>query len=153
MSLCDKVQCLSNDGSLIYSGSCDERISKFFTQNFGVQIPKFCNPSDFLIKLAHDPKLVSRKLTTTKLNLKSEVKHSLVEEKAKTNLFKFIKAQTRSAPVLEQLKQIFLRLILLSMRSPKVMLSLFGISVFVSFLISSVYSGVGALEMNLFDRA
>jgi hypothetical protein len=116
-------------------------------------VPKFCNPSDFLIKLAHDPALVSHKITTKKLNSKAIGKFSQIPEKNEKDLHKFINIDSRSAPVFEQLKELFIRLMMLSLRSPKVMLILFGISLFVSFLIIAVFGGVGGNDMNLFDRA
>jgi ATP-binding cassette subfamily G (WHITE) protein 2 len=70
-SLFDKVICMS-DGEIIYNGRCDDSIKDYFLR-LGVQMPKYVNPADFLIKLAAEPKLID-----------SNLGHSLIVKKCKS---------------------------------------------------------------------
>jgi len=64
-ALFDRVICLS-EGHAIYNGHVSE--IKEYTENIlKVPYPKFTNPSDFLIKLAISPQIVSPILTPERL--------------------------------------------------------------------------------------
>ena len=51
--MCDQISCLS-DGCQIYFGPPNNNLREYFN-TMGVKIPKYCNPSDFLLKLSNEP--------------------------------------------------------------------------------------------------
>ena len=52
VQLFDQLQCMSN-GHVIYSGPSGKALSAYFKANFGLQVPRFYNPADFLINVAN----------------------------------------------------------------------------------------------------
>ena len=64
-ALFDRVICIS-DGEQIYNGKCDQSMKAYF-KTLGVEMPRYVNPADFLIKLAIDPKIVSKRLQHSEL--------------------------------------------------------------------------------------
>jgi hypothetical protein len=63
------VICLS-EGHVIYQGPVNE-IKNYFEKNFEYKFPKYINPSDFLLKLAQAPYLVSPFFNLEMLRTKS----------------------------------------------------------------------------------
>ena len=55
-----------SDGEQIYNGKCDQSMKGYF-KKFGVIMPKYVNPADFLIKLAIDSKIVDKRLKHSEL--------------------------------------------------------------------------------------
>jgi hypothetical protein len=68
--LFDRVICLS-EGHIIYQGPVNG-IKEYFETNFSYTFPKYTNPSDFLLKLAQAPHLVSPFFTFEILRAKAE---------------------------------------------------------------------------------
>ena len=63
--LFDRVICLS-EGRTLYNGRVAD-IKPYFEGQFGLQMPRYTNPSDYLIKLATDTRLVSADLSIEEL--------------------------------------------------------------------------------------
>jgi hypothetical protein len=57
-----------SEGQAIYNGPMQD-IKSYFKQNMGLTMPLFTNPSDYLIKLAIEPKIVDKDLTSEKLSI------------------------------------------------------------------------------------
>lgn len=63
--LFDKVICLS-DGHTIYNGPVAD-IKSYFSRNLNLELPLYCNPADYLLKVATDPTIVDAKLSRERL--------------------------------------------------------------------------------------
>lgn len=114
-------------------------------------MPKFTNPSDFLIKLATDPSLVSPNLTIEKLERASKGKYEAFLKKegvSKLNQDSLKSIKTiRSTSFRKQFRVLMRRCIVGFKRVPLVLFALFGMAIFAVFLISSIFNGVGKATM------
>lgn len=69
-----------SDGYTIYNGQVSD-VKSYFENEFGLHMPKYTNPSDYLIKLATVPSLVDPGLSIQKL-VKAQEKNFALNRKA-----------------------------------------------------------------------
>ncbi len=69
-----------SDGYTIYNGQVYD-VKPYFENEFGLHMPKYTNPSDYLIKLATVPSLVDPGLSIQKL-VKAQEKNFALNRKA-----------------------------------------------------------------------
>ena len=153
VNLCDQISCLSN-GSQVYLGPPDDSLRTYFSE-MGVQMPKYCNPADFLLKIANEPE----KYGTDFAHLTSEKQQNKIREYARNGRGKNDKEYIEHVIANDveivkynlQFKEIFMRTSMMALRAPTAIIGLIGISSFASFLTNSIFAGVGKSEIDFMD--
>ncbi|CDW87920.1 abc transporter family protein [Stylonychia lemnae] len=144
--LFDRTICLS-EGHTIYNGPTNQ-IPGYFMKNFGLKIKKYTNPADYLIKMAHDPKLISDKLTIDALKIQSERKiRKIVKTTEKQNLplVSGIEVE-RASSFYKQCRTLLIRYFEGFLKIPLAIFAIFGISIFMIGLVGSIYFNVGQID-------
>eukprot|EP00347_Sterkiella_histriomuscorum_P003988 403362177 len=154
--LFDKTICLS-EGQVIYDGET-KNIGSYFVNKFGVQIKKYTNPADFLIKISHDPKLASKNLSIDKLvkEAKNEFskqqkfitkqKHNNQKDQLQTALN--VISVERHSSILKQCKTMLIRYANGYYKVPLGMFAIFGTSIMMVAFVGSIYKNVGELDVD-----
>jgi ABC-type multidrug transport system ATPase subunit len=122
VQLFDQLQCMSN-GHVIYSGPADKALSKYFKANFGLQVPQFYNPADFLINVANGHPNMSIAQDALVAKAKQEIKIRIREQSEQKDLGsdklqELMDNDKRLQKYGVQLKEICMRMVLLAIRSP-----------------------------------
>jgi hypothetical protein len=150
--LFDRVICLS-EGHVIYQGPVNG-IKEYFEKNFSYTFPKYTNPSDFLLKLAQAPHLVSPFFTFEILRAKAEENYNkmITDEDSKISKYTYddmkgIKS-IRYTHFWKQFWLLFLRVYVGFWRQTLFVWGTFGNALFAAFLVSSIYYNTCSVHLS-----
>lgn len=140
----DRVICMSV-GRTIYNGPV-KGINGYFS-GLGSPLPAYTNPSDYLIRLAIDPKLVG--LHYSVMRLEKECKETYVnyvknmkdEENFNLNLTQI--EDQRSISFSKEYFIVLKRFFIYTLRDPRGMISITVMGLFIGLIFGLVYQGVG----------
>jgi hypothetical protein len=137
-----------SDGYTIYNGQVAD-VKPYFENEFGLHMPKYTNPSDYLIKLATVPSLVDPGLSIQKL-VKAQEKNFALNRKANEEQLSHLRPEAlksivtlRSTNFSKQFKVLLARHFIGLQRAPFAIFALFGMAVFSVILISSIFANTG----------
>lgn len=147
VQLFDQLQCMS-DGNVIYSGPPGKALLTYFKANFGLQVPQFYNPADFLVNVAnsHPAMSIAQDALVAKANQDIKIKMQDSRKRADpdgSKLRKLIDDDKRLRKYGVQLKEICIRMVVLAIRSPQAVLGLAAVQSFGAFISASLFYGVG----------
>ena len=135
------------DGYTIYNGPT-KTVSNWF-ENFGYVQKKFNNPADTLLKLAHDPTLIHHELSIASLALDTKLNYKqpgpaydeFIFRKFTTNIRKM--GRHRATSRCKEFKILFMRNAKVAIKSPIGTIALIFLALFNSFILASIFGGVG----------
>eukprot|EP00347_Sterkiella_histriomuscorum_P020203 403338701 len=149
----DRLMMLS-EGHTIFNGPANN--IQNFLSDFNMSIPRFTNPADFILKIAIDPKIVNQEVTTIMIANKCKQQYQIEKNSLPVRKHNGLKITMiglqRQASFWIQFKLQFLRTLIYIKRNPRAIYGLFGLSLFMAFLISSVYHDIGSKELDLFIK-
>jgi hypothetical protein len=139
----DRVILLA-DGYTIFNGPSAD--AKAFLENLGMQLNKYTNPSDQLLKLANAPHLIQPGLTIPALAAKLEPRAPLLLQSDLTNFSQVAKSR-KSSSFCRQFYHLWVRTMTWAYRNPMALRALLGIALFNTMIVSSVFHNVGAARL------
>ena len=154
--LFDHVICLS-DGDTIYNGPVAD-IKDYYEKKHNLTIPRYNNPSDYLIKLAIDPTLVRQDLTIFQLSTECDKTFKLMIKAEKDALATFKREDIKNIKTIrnttfkKQCRILLRRQLTGFWRVPFVLFAVFGNAIFANIIISSIFYNVGSFEIG-YDMA
>lgn len=142
----DRVIVLS-EGQTVYNGTPQKAIK--FLKDVGASLPRYFNPADQLLKLAHDPKIIDEKLSVKSVAEKVQREYERPTIPRHLNSSFNDQEASRKSSCCHQFWMIFKRQMTIAYRLPVGMIALVIMAFINSFMLSSVFGGVAGHKIKI----